>query len=147
MWSLSFRLNYLPPLQLDDSYYILKSDAENATCASNLFLSLFEYRHLFFMWGQLAALSCSDPDEITRVRTILNRHIKPRSTDCTKADLNCNFSKQNPQDWIIHKLFYLNLEPLDSYCIFEWGITSTEDTDFFSRHGFPRGDLLQTVDL
>ena len=147
MWSLSNRLNYLPPLQLEDDYLKLKPESEKTSFASDTFLSGFTFRNLFFMWGQLAALSCTTSNEISRVNNILGKYIKARSITCERSELNCNFSNLEPEWWIETKLYSLGLKPLNSYCIFEWGITSTGDTDFFSRHGLPCGQLVNTVDI
>ena len=147
MWSLSNRLNYLPPLQLNDGYLKSKSEPEETAYAGDAFLSMFTFRNLFFMWGQLAALSCTTSNEISRVNNILGKYIKARSITCERSELNCNFSNLEPEWWIETKLYSLGLKPLNSYCIFEWGITSTEDTDFFSRHGLPCGQLVNTVDI
>ena len=146
MWSLSNRLNYLPPLQLEEDCLRLERDPDTS-CAGDTFLSSFTFRHLFFMWGQLAALSCTTSREISRVNEIIGKYIKPRSISCDPSALNCNYSGLEPEHWIKIKMSHLDLEPLDSYCIFEWGITSTSDTDFFYRHGLPKGQLLKTVDL
>jgi len=147
MWSLSHRLNYIPPMQLKESHFKSTQDAEEISCASDTFLSLFTFRNLFFMWGQLAALSCTTAGEISRVNDILEKHIKARSVNCPRSELNCNFSNLDTEWWIETKVYSLGLKPLDSYCVFEWGITPAADIEYFSKYGLPRGRLIKTVDI
>lgn len=145
MWSLASRLNYIQPLSLEEHFY--KQEKEKDAFSANYFLSSFSYRHLFFMWGQLLALSCNSFDDIKRCNKLLEKYIPPRSIKCEKSALNCNYSTLPIEEWINTRLTHAELKPLQSYCIFEWGITGTSDLNYFLRYGLPRGELLQTIDM
>jgi len=116
-----------------------------SSIAAHPLLSLIERRYLYFMVGQLYALSVRAEGDVSRVNGTLGKIIKPRSVRCAPSGLHCGVAP--PREWISGRLRKIGLEPLEEYALMEMGIAPADAPSFFGDYGLPMGRFVGNVSM